>query len=629
MYFPHELLTDVGLDVLLFFTAEFIFRYILAQARARAHNSWLCLVQYCFLAILCVVLHALHHTPLVLVYLSVLSVFWRILTACSRKRTAHSNTSRPLKHMHEPNRNSQSPTMTDSNQILWNTGEQASFQTHAHPNPTESAHQYPYPWRPLPVGRKRSMSDHVFLQRSPLPSHSLSSGCASSQGYTPLPGYTPSQTPKVKTRNTPSLISEQPRGYLLSSPSFLHHLKWPDIGLSKLSSDNYPPGIINSGNTCFLNSSIQCLSWTGGFLGVFEKALCDDSEVVHALVTIMKQCRDRKLDAIDPAPLLVAIAPLAPHLVSVDGGQAQQDAAEFLLWVLDTVHSQYKVVQQPLHDAQARVEKLLNEKQALMAKMEKANSTIISSYSDVLSQLSQVNRQLLKVTDSSPVYDLCCGQLVEARECQKCRMVSVNLESYTVLPLPVLSDTGSGVVYSLADCFSCFSEVEELTRSSNMLHCTCTLQQPAAALMSADVQTDAGLTPGKRLTLLSYLPQKLIIQLTRFSYDTIHNSTLKNQSSVEFPVAGLDLAHFQMETKLQMPCIETSKQLYDLSAFCVHTGARSTSFGHYIAYCKAGTSGLWYCFNDKSVWAIDDIHKEIASTFVLKNAYILFYSMRE
>lgn len=360
---------------------------------------------------------------------------------------------------------------------------------------------------------------------------------------------------------------------------------------------------------------------------MFEKALSDGNEVVHALVAMMKQCQDRKLNVVDSTSLLTAITPLAPHLVSAGRQQSQQDAAEFLLWILDTVHSQYKANQQLsaeyLHSKQHTVEKLLSEKEALVTEMGEARSAIISSYRDTLSRLSQVDRQLLKLTDYSPVYNLCCGQLVEARECQKCLKVSVNLESYTVLPLPVHSNPGGGIIYQLTDCFSRFSEVEELTRSSNMLHCSCVLEQP-----TADGQTDAGLTPGKRLALLSYLPQKLIIQLTRFSYNAVLNSAMKNQSSVAFPVTGLDLTPFLMETKLQMPCAHNPRQLYDLSAFCVHTGARSTLFGHYLAYCKLGPAESWYCFNDGSVSAVHDISNEIASSFVLKNAYILFYSMR-
>ena len=363
---------------------------------------------------------------------------------------------------------------------------------------------------------------------------------------------------------------------------------------------------------------------------MFEKALSDDNELVYALVTMMKQCQDRKLSTVDSSPLLTAIAPLAPHLVSADGWQTEQDAAEFLLWILDAVHSQYKAKQRPsedyLHNKQHTVEKLLSEKQVLVAKMEEAQSAIIASYRDTLSRLAQVDRQLLKFTDFSPVYNLCCGQLVEARECQKCRKVSVNLESYTVLPLPVFNNAGGNIVYQLDDCFSHFSEVEELTRSSNMLHCSCAFQHLASSANGH--QGISGLTPGKRLALLSYLPQKLIIQLTRFSYDVVLSSALKNQSFVEFPVAGLDLTPFLMETKLQMPHEQKRKQLYDLSAFCVHTGARSASFGHYLSYCKVGPSESWYCFNDRSVSAIHDIHKEISSSLVLRNAYILFYSMR-
>jgi len=85
------------------------------------------------------------------------------------------------------------------------------------------------------------------------------------------------------------------------------------------------------------------------------------------------------------------------------------------------------------------------------------------------------------------------------------------------------------------------------------------------------------------------LPQYLIICLKRF------NKMQKITRHISYPINELDLSkycegYFKYNSK------------YTLSSVCIHSGVLGG--GHYFSYCKRG--GSWYKFNDRSVDKIDE-----------------------
>lgn len=264
------------------------------------------------------------------------------------------------------------------------------------------------------------------------------------------------------------------------------------------------------------------------------------SELIQALLAIMQLCQVREGGALNTGDLLASISLLAPHLVVPRlssgervGYQSQQDAAEFLLWLLDMLHSICRATQEGMDNSQAAEEKAMEirvleeERISLVQTVERINPDNVLH--DSLDRLAQVDRRLLEIRDHSPVHDICRGQLIEARKCQHCHKISVNVEYFTILPLPVPASS-----VELEHCFQLFCDVEDLTKDSNMLHCSCVL----ATLQNNP--SNGGLTPGKRLALLSKLPRRLVLQLTRFSYDTSRKvSILMLCFSVPmYPIAG-------------------------------------------------------------------------------------------
>ena len=90
----------------------------------------------------------------------------------------------------------------------------------------------------------------------------------------------------------------------------------------------HPPcGIINVGNSCYLNAVLQCL------FQVLTSTKAGDiqSSNDNALATVYSQWEDPSLQCIDPSPMKALLASLSPKF----DNQKQQDSHECLMWILN------------------------------------------------------------------------------------------------------------------------------------------------------------------------------------------------------------------------------------------------------------------------------------------------------
>ena len=376
-----------------------------------------------------------------------------------------------------------------------------------------------------------------------------------------------------------------------------------------------PPGLMNNGNTCFINSTLECLTWTPKFINLLQEFVPTKNHKesgilgkLHDVILLCNQLPDGKTQfkPIVTAGLLSSISSFAPHLVApANTTQHQQDAAEFLLWLLNQIHCSLRTHSKgrslKTSFSEANIKGMRRDKESCMTKIRKIGSHDSKALAEPMMNLSDLDWDLHWNNDSSTLHELFLGQIIEARECQNCKTVTVSIEYFTLLPLPIASSQTS-----LIECFTKFGEIEMLDLD-NKISCSCL--------------EGSFLTPASRLALLSVVPNCLVIQLSRFSYDSTQYCAVKNDALVHF-TQRIDLFSYTMKAKLN-PGIKES-MIYELHAFCVHDGAQSTYFGHYMSYCKAADN-QWYHFNDHRVTHIPDIQQIITSVFVLRNAYLLFY----
>ena len=590
--------TNISIEVLTFLASELVVRILLPVDLGVIGSQYNAafLVQLIWLLNFAVILFIFHHTPFILLSCTV-AVGIRLIVSSNNLQYKFTNVVAISKRLRYVGKNH---THTDErgsyyDDNIFNTSQTLVPHGSLY-SPVPSTQQTYYHIPPTQYNK----ADHFLSTISPKNTGLLSRG-----------------TTKPNYKLSPSASSVPlSKSFHFPFPNLLRSNPASPVQTLNIPKPPHPPGIRNTGNICFINSVLQTLSRIKEFTAILTNFPNKEYEqFISTLALIIKQCQDWNLQAINPSDLLLAISHIAPHLVAprnANNYQCQQDASEFLLWLLDTLHEIYlesKRNQMACH--QNEIYQLMAIKNEMVSNLEKADCDDMLSYREYLVQLSHVDYQLLCLQKMSSIYELCCGQLLEARACQKCKRMSINIEYYTLLTLPLPTSHSYLTSVELKDCFALFSEVEDLLYTRNSLHCSCSFTQT------------------KRLALFSYLPPCLIIQLARFSYNTIQNRAIKNQAPVAFPVIGLDLAAFTMEYKLDYKSNLSKKTtIYDLSGFCVHTGAHSTNHGHYIAYCKV-SDGNWYCFDDTSVTIITNIQQEICKSFISQNAYIIFYTARD
>lgn len=598
-------ITNFVIDILAFVAVEIITKYWFANTQharkdAKQSSRVQLLTAQAFILVTCIALFCVHHIAYLLVAITAAIVIRIVVISWKERSSRNTYLSTRLQFAQQ-----------ESQQLP------VSWSSHHHKHvpqlsPRRKINNISPPEESLTHATSSTLSKVACTpsQAEKLPRHrhpvNVQSGVSSLQRshIKSVSNFTPATRPVDCTHSFPLYRKDSTLGYLGSMFNFRSK---PSLS---------PPGLVNSGNTCFINSILQCLTWMPGFYDTLGSVNTEQKVFLSTLSNVIDQCRTlpdgiSRYESVRTTDLLQVISKMAPHLVTKNGivsYQSQQDSAEFLLWLVNHIHSE-------LSDGGVRKETKLSEFNNDLASLKDASQSELSglkisdpTFNNKLFRYSDIDWKLHRRQADSAIYDQFLGQLLEARECQVCQKVSLNIEYFTVLPLPLPTVKQTNEVYSLADCFSLFSQVEELVQS-NMITCSCLLPNEEA------------LTPGKRRALISKPPKNLVIQLTRYSYDSSLQSALKNKVCVQFP------------TNLSLPCTlqsqlstdqSTSQTLYSLTGVCVHSGADNTSHGHYVGYCIAGES--WYYFNDEDVERIPDMEEELKRYFVLQNAYLLFYS---
>lgn len=350
-------------------------------------------------------------------------------------------------------------------------------------------------------------------------------------------------------------------------------------------------GLRNLGNTCFMNAILQSLSNIQDFSCYFKElpsvALRSGKTAGRRMyhtrsqgdssVSLVEEFRKTLCSlwqgsqtAFSPDALFYVIWKIMPSF----RGYQQQDAHEFLRYLLDHLHRE---MQGNKNGSPSPAVALDEPNYASESKcFINGTSTIVTAvFGGVL---------------QNEVYCLICG--TESRKFDP--FLDLSLDIPNQFRIKTTKDQEPGPTCTLSDCLRSFTDLEELDETELYMCHKCKKRQKST-----------------KKFWIQKLPKVLCLHLKRFHWTAFLRN--KVDTYVEFPMCGLDMKSYLLEPENSLP----ERCLYDLAAVVVHHGSGIGS-GHYTAYGRH--EGQWYLFNDSTVTLVSE-------EAVLKaKAYILFYT---
>ncbi|KAF9359344.1 ubiquitin-specific protease doa4 [Mortierella sp. AD094] len=418
----------------------------------------------------------------------------------------------------------------------------------------------------------------------------------------PIPGAAMSITSAdVNTSTGPSLPTALPASNMrppipskpmrpLPQPPVMNDLK--DYtkfgsGFSKIAGSQLgKTGLTNLGNTCFMNSVIQCLIATPPlsryFLdGSFKRhinirnPLGTQGRLADAFSDLIRSMWSGQSLVVSPTSFRYAISGFAPQFK----GTEQHDSQEFLSFLLDGLHEDLKMEPRlaPPGDEEG-------------SEADEARMEAMPEY-----EASEIAWSRYLRRDNSIIVNLFQGQFKNRLCCTKCGKTSTTYNAFMYLALPIKAKVSGRQPQTLSSCLNAFVEPEIMDGDNawNCPHC----KKPRKAT--------------KQLTI-SRVPDVLLIQLKRFSSDGPFKNKIK--AMVQYPIQDLDLTKYLPKRPSGGPA---EPAIFDLYAVSNHSG--EVSSGHYTACVRGEAPNSWINFDDSRVSPCD---KSVA---VSEHGYTLFY----
>lgn len=404
-------------------------------------------------------------------------------------------------------------------------------------------------------------------------------------------------------------------------------------------------GLNNLGNTCFMNSALQCLSASNFLTAYFLKkqffedlkgnivdTLADQYRKKHNIpdeqdvdvfikdikkiyylsatynfYKLIKAMWNEGNSTVTPSTFKQAIG----YHNRMFMGFRQHDSQEFVNFILDQIHEETKVsCDISFKNVPDRIKDYLKLRQKYTIEIKKIteedtnDTSILDNIIKEFDEFTNSNKQeeliykYLKFWQNyiknnySIIQDIFAGAYLNEITCKECGNKSHTFDPFTSFTLDLPTDQNE---ISLEDCLKNYSKPELLT-GDNQYNCD-----------KCKKKVDAN-----KNMFLWEIPDYFVVHLKRFKNNGMLTS--KNDIKVNIPIEDINFGVVEHE-------YHSKKNTYELYGVIRQFG--SLNGGHYIAITKNVMNNKWYEFNDSHVVHVPDnkIKEELSDSC----NYILFY----
>lgn len=343
-------------------------------------------------------------------------------------------------------------------------------------------------------------------------------------------------------------------------------------------------GLVNNGNTCFVNSCLQILFQTHEFNLLLDnpstaKKMNDKTETV--MLQEYNSLRElvfsvtKETVVVSPTKFIHTIHTIAAKKgIELFIGFSQNDISEFLMFLVDCFHLSLsrKVTITVEGNITCEYDAVAKKCYDMMKEM------YSKEWSEVLDIFHAIHVNIITEETS--------GEMIRSIP-----------EPFFMINLPIVNPTQDQVSpttekVSLIQCFQWYVAAELLQEEFQKRD---------------DDNDESNKVKAYKQILFWTLPTILVLDLKRFN-----SQNQKNQCLVTFPLIGLDLSAYVIG-------YDKEKYIYDCFGISNHSG--SVSGGHYTCYAKNAT-GVWYYYNDTTVKKVED---ENLDQMITAQVYCLFY----
>ena len=348
-------------------------------------------------------------------------------------------------------------------------------------------------------------------------------------------------------------------------------------------------GLLNIGQTCYMNASIQCISniekLSNFLLSRFGTFNINTQQLTFSFTNLLFELFYPNKKYISPNIFKSVIGELNPLF---EGNQAS-DAKDLVFFIIERLHQELKP---PVN--------IIN-----------SNYQIDFAQQEIESQNENLTLQKFLIDfalkNTSIVSDTFYGITRSTMKCYGCNIVKYSYQTFNLLNfvLKKVKDdkiAKIGEYYDGIDLYDAFDsdKKEEILKDENMIYCNIC----------------KGLKNGSHQQSIYGLPSVLIIILNRGKNNEDFNEEFKFYETLDFTGSNYIIN-------------QNSYHKYYLCGIITHLGESGTG-GHFIAYCRNNVNDNFFCYNDASISEVKI--KDAMSTKISqkdcekKTPYVLFYN---